>query len=47
MRRTELLQELRKMRFEEAYESWNRGWLMQEEAGGKRADIPALPQKLF
>ena len=32
MRRTELLQELRKMRFEEAYESWNRGRLTQEEA---------------
>jgi transposase len=32
MRRTELLQEIRKMRFEEAYESWNRGRLTQEEA---------------
>jgi hypothetical protein len=32
MRRTELLQELRKMRFEEAYEGWNAGRLTREEA---------------
>ncbi len=32
MKRTELLQEVRKMRFEEAYEGWNRGRLTQEEA---------------
>jgi transposase len=32
MRRTELLQEVRKMRFEEAYEGWQRGRLTQEEA---------------
>ena len=32
MRRTELLQEVRKMRFEEAYEGWERGRLTQEEA---------------
>jgi transposase len=32
MRRTELLQEVRKMRFEEAYEGWRRGRLTQEEA---------------
>ena len=32
MRRTELLQEIRKMRFEEAYERWNVGRLTQEEA---------------
>ena len=32
MRRTELLQEIRKMRFEEAYERWNGGRLTQAEA---------------
>jgi transposase len=32
MKQTELLQEIRKMRFEEAYESWNKGRLTQEEA---------------
>ncbi len=32
MTRTELLQEIRKMRFEEAYEGWQGGWLRQEEA---------------
>jgi transposase len=32
MRRTELLQEIRKMRFEEAYEGWNENRLSQEEA---------------
>jgi hypothetical protein len=32
MRRTELLQETRKKRFEEAYEGWNAGRLTQEEA---------------
>ncbi len=32
MRRTELLQEIRKMRFEEAYEGWNAGRLSQGEA---------------
>ncbi len=32
MKRTELLQEVRKVRFEEAYEGWNRGRLTQEEA---------------
>ncbi len=32
MRRTELLQEIRKMRFEEAYEGWNAGRLTQVEA---------------
>ena len=32
MRPTELLQEIRKMRFEEAYEGWNEGRLTQEEA---------------
>lgn len=32
MKRTEILQEVRKMRFEEAYEGFNRGRLTQEEA---------------
>lgn len=32
MRRTKVLQEIRKMRFEEAYEGWNGGRLTQEEA---------------
>ena len=32
MKRTEILQEVRKMRFEEAYEGWNKGRLTQEEA---------------
>ena len=32
MRRAKLLQEIRKMRFEEAYEGWNEGRLTQEEA---------------
>ena len=32
MKRTEILQEVRKMRFEEAYEGWRRGRLTQEEA---------------
>src|ERR1035437_8929285 len=33
MRRTKLLQEIRKMRFEEAYLGWNEGRLTQAEAG--------------
>lgn len=32
MRRTELLQEIRKMRFEEAYLGWTEGRLLQDEA---------------
>ena len=32
MRRTELLQEIRKMRFEEAHGGWKEGRLNQEEA---------------
>ncbi|TSE32486.1 hypothetical protein [Tepidimonas charontis] len=32
MKRTEWLQETRKMRFEEAYEGWQAGRLTQEEA---------------
>ena len=34
MKRTELLQEIRKMRFEEAYEGWESGRLSQAEAAG-------------
>ena len=45
MRRTELLQEVRKMRFEEAY-GWQERRLTQEGggavAGGVRAHVPAL-----
>ena len=33
MRRTEFLQETRKMRFEEAYYSWTEHRISQEEAG--------------
>ena len=32
MKQTEVLQEIRKMRFEEAYEGWQEGRLSQEEA---------------
>ena len=32
MRRTEILQEVRKMRFQEAYETWQEKRLEQEEA---------------
>ena len=32
MRRTELIQEIRRMRFEEAYEGWQGGCLTQEGA---------------
>ena len=32
MKRTEMLQEIRKMRFQEAYEGWQEGRLSQEEA---------------
>jgi len=32
MKRTALLQEIRKMRFEEAYGGWDSGWLTQPEA---------------
>ena len=46
MRRTELLQEVRKMRFEEACGGWQERRLTQEEAarllGGVRAHVPAL-----
>jgi hypothetical protein len=50
MRRTEWLQEIRKMRFEEAYCGWQLGRLRQEEAArlavGLRADISALYRPL-
>ena len=46
MRRTELVQEIRKMRFEEAYEGWTESRLTQEEAarlfGGMWANVSAL-----
>jgi hypothetical protein len=46
MIRTEILQEIRKMRFEEAYGVWTERRLSQEEAarifGGMYPDIPAL-----
>ncbi len=32
MKPTQVLQEIRKMRFEEAYEGWNEGRLTQAEA---------------
>lgn len=32
MKRTELLQEIRKMRFKKAYDGWQSGQLTQEEA---------------
>ena len=32
MKRSEVLQEVRKMRFEESYEGWKEGRLTQEEA---------------
>ena len=46
MRRTELLQEIRKMRFEEAYVGWDSGRLTQAEAasvlGVCEADVSTL-----
>jgi hypothetical protein len=46
MRRTEMLQEIRKMRFEEVYFGWSESRLSQEEAaqvlGGMRSDISAI-----
>ncbi len=35
MKPTQVLQEIRKMRFEEAYERWNEGRLTQAEAARK------------
>mgnify|MGYP003381562681 CR=1 FL=1 len=48
MRRTEWLQEIRKMRFEEAYGAWETGRLTQTEAArllgeGMRSDVPTVP----
>ena len=43
MTRTELLQEIRRMRFDEAYEGWCEGRLSQEEAArllGVREPVP-------
>jgi len=34
LKQTELLQEYRKMRFEELYQNWHKGRLTQEEAAG-------------
>lgn len=42
MRRTEWLQETRKMRFEEAYTGCSQGRLTQEEAARLLGDIPAV-----
>jgi ribosomal protein S19E (S16A) len=35
MKRTNVREEVRKMRFEEAYGGWNQGRLSQEEADGR------------
>jgi len=43
MKPTKLLQEIRKMRFEEAYEGWNTGRLTQTEA----ARIPGVCERSF
>lgn len=39
MRRTELLQEVRQMRFEKAYGSWKRKSLTQEEAANRYLSV--------
>ena len=39
MRRSEVLQEIRKMRFEEAYEGWDAGRLTQAEAAQILGDV--------
>ena len=45
MKRTELLQEVRKIRFEEAFGGWQERCLLQEEAArllrGMRAHVPS------
>ena len=45
MKRTELLQEVRKIRFEEAFGGWQERRLLQEEAArllrGMRAHVPS------
>ena len=43
MRRTEMLQEIRKMRFEEVYSEWSESRLSQEEA----ALIPGVPGTVY
>jgi len=43
MGRTELLQEIRKMRFEEVYGRWDKGRLTQEEA----ADVLGVCDRTF
>jgi hypothetical protein len=43
MRRTEMLQEIRKMRFEEVYFGWNESRLNQEEA----ARISGVCDRMF
>lgn len=43
MRRTELLQEIRKMRFEEVCEGWNAGRLMQSKA----TRLLGIPKDMF
>lgn len=43
MRRTEMLQEIRKMRFEEVYSRWNENWLTQEQA----AEILGVSDRTF
>ncbi|MGD1151499.1 MAG: hypothetical protein ABR911_01290 [Syntrophales bacterium] len=40
MRRTELMQEIRKMRFEEAYYGWTESRLTQEEAASCWEYVP-------
>jgi hypothetical protein len=46
MKRTELLQEVRKMRFEEAYGGWKRGRLTQEEVAAVARLLGVLDRKL-
>jgi hypothetical protein len=47
MRRTELLQEIRKMRFEKAYEGWQRARLTQEEAALLLGVVPPQSEMDF
>ena len=41
MKRTNVREEVRKMRFEEAYEGWNQGRLSQKAAGMAAARNPS------
>ena len=43
MKRTVLLQEIRKMRFDEAYEGWDSGRLTQ----GQAAELPGMCERSF